>query len=80
MPVESPGLNARQELSRMGAVSPPMFETGHAMEMCVRDHEVKPFGGRRLKNGDPGAIRTRGPQIRNLMLYPAELRSHSTPQ
>src|SRR5437868_9060697 len=24
--------------------------------------------------GDPGAIRTRGPQIRNLMLYPAELR------
>src|SRR5262245_20999718 len=26
--------------------------------------------------GDPGAIRTRGPQIRNLMLYPAELRGH----
>ena len=26
------------------------------------------------KNGDPGAIRTRGPQIRNLVLYPAELR------
>lgn len=26
------------------------------------------------KNGAPGAIRTRGPQIRNLMLYPAELR------
>ena len=24
--------------------------------------------------GDPGAIRTRDPQIRNLMLYPAELR------
>ena len=27
-------------------------------------------------NGDPGAIRTRDPQIRNLMLYPAELRGH----
>jgi hypothetical protein len=26
------------------------------------------------KNGDPDAIRTRDPQIRNLMLYPAELR------
>lgn len=25
-------------------------------------------------DGDPGAIRTRDPQIRNLMLYPAELR------
>lgn len=25
-------------------------------------------------SGDPGAIRTRDPQIRNLMLYPAELR------
>jgi hypothetical protein len=24
--------------------------------------------------GDPGAIRTRDPQIRNLVLYPAELR------
>jgi hypothetical protein len=28
------------------------------------------------ENGDPGAIRTRDPQIRNLMLYPAELRDH----
>ncbi len=26
--------------------------------------------------GDPGAIRTRDPQIRNLMLYPTELRDH----
>jgi hypothetical protein len=26
------------------------------------------------RDGDPGAIRTRGPQIRNLVLYPAELR------
>ncbi len=26
--------------------------------------------------GDPDAIRTRDPQIRNLMLYPAELRDH----
>ena len=29
-------------------------------------------------SGDPGAIRTRDPQIRNLMLYPAELRDHGT--
>ena len=29
-----------------------------------------------MKNGDPGAIRTHDPQIRNLMLYPAELRGH----
>lgn len=29
-------------------------------------------------SGDPGAIRTRDPQIRNLMLYPAELRGHKT--
>ena len=28
------------------------------------------------KSGDPDAIRTRDPQIRNLMLYPAELRGH----
>lgn len=28
------------------------------------------------KNGAPGAIRTPGPQIRSLMLYPAELRVH----
>ncbi len=27
-------------------------------------------------NGAPGAIRTPGPQIRSLMLYPAELRAH----
>ncbi|EGE55920.1 hypothetical protein RHECNPAF_800023 [Rhizobium etli CNPAF512] len=30
----------------------------------------------RFKTGDPGAIRTRDPQIRNLVLYPAELRDH----
>ena len=28
------------------------------------------------KIGEPGAIRTPGPQIRSLMLYPAELRVH----
>ena len=27
-------------------------------------------------NGEPGAIRTPDPQIRSLMLYPAELRVH----
>ncbi len=30
-----------------------------------------------LSSGDPDAIRTRDPQIRNLMLYPAELRGPS---
>jgi hypothetical protein len=29
---------------------------------------------RETGNGDPGRIRTCGPQIRNLMLYPTELR------
>ena len=27
-------------------------------------------------NGDPGAIRTRDPQLRRLVLYPAELPGH----
>jgi hypothetical protein len=31
----------------------------------------------RVDRGVPGAIRTHGPQIRNLVLYPAELRGHS---
>ena len=30
----------------------------------------------RKESGAPGAIRTPGPQIRSLMLYPAELRVH----
>ena len=30
----------------------------------------------REESGAPGAIRTPGPQIRSLMLYPAELRVH----
>lgn len=36
------------------------------------------FGRIEHVSGDPGAIRTRDPQIRNLMLYPAELRGHKT--
>ena len=33
------------------------------------------FAGVALEaSGDPGVIRTRDPQIRNLMLYPTELR------
>ena len=28
--------------------------------------------------GVPGAIRTHGPKIRNLVLYPAELRGHTS--
>ncbi len=32
----------------------------------------------RQKNGDPEWIRTTDPQIRNLVLYPTELRDHST--
>lgn len=30
----------------------------------------------RVDDGDPGWIRTTGPQIRNLVLYPTELRDH----
>ncbi len=29
------------------------------------------------KNGAPGTIRTSGPQIRSLVLYPAELRART---
>jgi hypothetical protein len=35
--------------------------------------------GRGSEVGVPGAIRTHGPQIRNLVLYPAELRGHIQP-
>ena len=30
----------------------------------------------RFFNGDPGAIRTPDPQLRRLLLYPAELQDH----
>ena len=43
---------------------------------CMKD-EIKG------KDGAPDRIRTCGPQIRNLVLYPAELRAHcfeSSPQ
>jgi hypothetical protein len=33
-------------------------------------------GRNALRNGDPGGSRTPNPQIRSLMLYPVELRSH----
>jgi hypothetical protein len=36
--------------------------------------EAYPSPCQNRKYGDPGVIRTRDPQIRNLMLYPAELR------
>jgi hypothetical protein len=44
--------------------------------MTLWPHQVHliNLGSFRKMIGDPGAIRTRGPQIRNLMLYPAELR------
>ncbi len=35
------------------------------------------FQGWLGNNGDPEWIRTTGPQIRNLVLYPTELRDHS---
>ena len=37
--------------------------------------DLKP--GKRWKGGDPDWIRTSDPQIRNLMLYPTELRDHA---
>ena len=36
--------------------------------------EVHAAAGDLIESGDPGVIRTRDPQIRNLMLYPTELR------
>src|SRR3990167_9945241 len=36
--------------------------------------DLWPNWSKPLKNGAPDRIRTCGPQIRNLMLYPAELR------
>ena len=36
---------------------------------------AQPISSRLGENGAPGAIRTPGPQIRSLMLYPAELRA-----
>jgi hypothetical protein len=39
----------------------------HLLALCKLLKNIESFG-------DPGAIRTRDPQIRNLMLYPAELR------
>ena len=46
----------------------PALAEGKAMPRCVN---------KRLTKGDgaPDWIRTSGPQIRNLMLYPAELRA-----
>ena len=38
---------------------------------------VKPFATK--ENGAPGGIRTHDPQIRNLVLYPAELRALGWP-
>lgn len=54
MPLESPGLVARQELSRMGAVSPPMIATRHAATMCAFAAEVHPY---QLKRSDPVTVR-----------------------
>ena len=34
------------------------------------------YGVKIMVDGEPGAIRTPDPQIRSLMLYPAELRVH----
>ena len=42
----------------------------------TRNHHLLRFSSAQitLRGGVPGAIRTHGPQIRNLVLYPAELR------
>lgn len=44
--------------------------------VCGRGSIRRGYGLDMQEDGDPGAIRTRDPQIRNLMLYPAELRGH----
>ena len=49
--------------------------THESPEPSARDGPRGPSRGalRRRENGDPGAIRTRDPQLRRLVLYPAEL-------
>jgi hypothetical protein len=37
--------------------------------------KIEGFSNQHQKSGAPDGIRTHGPQIRNLMLYPAELRA-----
>ncbi len=71
-------------------VEQPLRHLRHPVGECVslrlgRDKPGRPlrareedFGRIEHVSGDPGAIRTRDPQIRNLMLYPAELRGHKT--
>jgi hypothetical protein len=39
-------------------------------------HECRILFARNMLSGTPGGIRTHDPQIRNLMLYPTELRGH----
>jgi hypothetical protein len=46
-----------------------------AVVMKKGSWKYQPLGKER-KSGAPGAIRTPGPQIRSLVLYPAELRVH----
>ena len=48
----------------------------HVVAAKHRHHFCTKNAAKPLKNGAPGAIRTPGPQIRSLMLYPAELRVH----
>src|SRR6059058_5620610 len=43
---------------------------------CGRNERMREIGVDRVfENGAPGTIRTSDPQIRSLMLYPAELRA-----
>ena len=42
----------------------------------IRQNQLLPhYAGEMSKTGAPGEIRTPGPQIRSLVLYPAELRA-----
>ena len=43
---------------------------------CQQEMNDQSHGAYKGANGVPGAIRTRGPRIRNPVLYPAELRGH----
>lgn len=45
--------------------------------MALRTGAIRGRVGVLLGDGDPGGIRTHGPQIRNLVLYPAELRGRA---
>ena len=65
------GIGSGSDLGLPGALHPG-DGLGHKQVAALADKIPKPPLSQ--KNGAPAAIRTRDPQIRNLLLYPTELR------